>query len=239
MKKKTIYAVAIVSVSIMALCWLATLPSTTRQAIDYQLREIKIPLYLKTINFIDRHLSYRWTTQQIINKNMPDHQKVEKIFQWTIRRIARQPKELPIIDDHVWHIIVRGYGVPDQMADVFATLSNYAGLKAFILYLKGSGKALPNEICLGAVYFNGAWHICDPHQKTEFLNGQGRWATIHEIMSGKWQRENINNTFYKEGSPDYQRYFQSLPTIDFDGLYQGSRSSIQSPIKRFMHFFRS
>lgn len=238
MKKKTIYKAAIAAVALIALGWLTTLPSTTRQAINYQLREIRIPLYLKTIDFLDRHLNYRWTVDQITSRTMSDDQKVEEIFQWTIRRISRQPKELPIIDDHVWHIIVRGYGVPDQMVDVFATISNYAGLKAFILYLEGSGNALPDKICLGAVYFNGAWHICDLHQKTEFVNGQGRWATISEIISGKWQRKTRDHTFYKERSPDYQNYFQSLHSIDFDYLYQGSRSSIQSPVKRFMYFFR-
>lgn len=240
MKRKIICKSALFILCFMAVLWVATMESTTKQAIDYKEREFKIPLYLKTLDFIDRHLNYRWTVQKIINKDMTDHQKVEAIYQWTIRSIARQPKELPIIDDHVWHIIVRGYGLDGQMVDVFATLSNYAGCRAFILSLKGSeGGTIPNSIDLGFVYFDGAWHICDPYRQTEFVNRQGRWATINEILSGNWREKAVNNELGKKDSLDYRKYFPSLNAIDFEGLYENSRSSIQSPVRRFKNFFRS
>ena len=54
-----------------------------------------------------------------------------EIFIWTCENIRKQPDGLPVIDDHVWHIIIRGYGEPDQSSDVFTTLCNYAGIRAF------------------------------------------------------------------------------------------------------------
>jgi hypothetical protein len=69
---------------------------------------------------------------------MTDQQKAKAIFEWKIKHIVKQPPQLPVIDDHPWHIIVRGYGMADQMADVFAVLSNYAGLKSFFLNCEGS-----------------------------------------------------------------------------------------------------
>lgn len=239
MKKKTLYKAAFIFVCIAAMGCFTLLQSTTKQAINYQNQEFKIPLYLKTIDFVDRHLNYRWTVQQIISKEMKDTDKVKAIYQWTIRRIARQPDQLPVIDDHVWHIIVRGYGVPDQMADVFATLSNYAGQRAFILNLNGPQRTYPRKICLGAVFYEGSWHICDPYQRTEFVNKMGRWATISEIAADNWRIETGNDkSDCKKTSLDYQTYFLALNTIDFEALFHGSRSSIQNPINRFLHFFR-
>ncbi len=236
MKGKRTWEIGLLLVCIIAVSGFLTIESTTKQGINADVKEIKIPLYLKSLDFMDRDLNYRWTVRNIVNKHMSDEQKADVIFQWTIQRIARQPEGLPVIDDHVWHIIVRGYGIADQMADVFATLCNYAGCKAFILLLKrhDGTRVYP----FGAIYFNGAWHICDPWQSTEFVNSEGRWATISEIISGNWRKKTGNN---KPGgdTATYREYFQSLGKVDFDSQFKGSRSSIQNPLDRLIQMFHS
>ena len=57
--------------------------------------------------------------------------RVLAVFDWTARRIQPTPEGWPVVDDHILNIIIRGYGMTDQRADVFATLTTYAGVPAF------------------------------------------------------------------------------------------------------------
>ena len=229
----------LIAVVILLAFWTAlNIETTTKQAINYKVEVIKVPLYLKISSFLDRHLNYRWLTGRILEGQKTDSQKAKAVFQWTSAHIAKQPPELSIIDDHVWHIIVRGYGISDQSADVFATLSNYAGLRAFILDIQGPIGVRPNHIYVGAVYFDGAWHLCDPYNRTEFVNHQGNWASIREIMSGDWKVTSRQNIIHGQPPVDYPQYFRTLGQVDFDAFYRGSRSSIQDPFSRFLYFFR-
>ena len=233
--KRPVWKITLFLVCVLAAAVFFNMESTTKQGINYGVKSISIPLYLKTLDFIDRDLNYRWTVRKIINGRMSEGQKAEAIFQWTIQNISRQPDELPIIDDHVWHIIVRGYGVADQLTDVFATLCNYSGLKAFILVIKDHGIS---SYPFGAVYIDGAWHMCDLWRSTEFVNREGRWATVNEIISGNWSKK---TGFQRTEDPafSYNGYFQSLKEIDFDRLYEGSRPSIQNPMDRLIQMFHS
>lgn len=207
--------------------------STTRQGINYQVHEIKIPIYHKIFNLLDRHLNYKWLVGRILRDETNDNRKAILIFKWTIDNIANQPSQLKIVDDHVWNIIVRGYGKEDQMADVFATLCNYAGLKAFVLERYSSLRISPNRISIAAVFFDGSWHLCDPYRRVEFKDKSGKWATIDEIIS------HAKDLKYRDKVIDYSNYFISLNRNDFDILFPKSRSSIQNPMSRFFYFLRT
>ena len=217
--------------------WLfLNIETSTMQGINYKVRELKIPLYLKISNFFDRHYNYKWLVKRILHDQKEENEKAKSIFHWTATHIKRQPPELDIVDDHVWHIIVRGYGVDGQEDDVCATLSNYAGLKATILTLKGSSGSVPGHISFTAVYFKGAWHLCDPYRHVSFDNRKAEWATINEIVSGDWKAKSHKDPDNIKDSMNYENYFQSLDAIDFNALYRGSRQSIQDPVSRFRQF---
>jgi len=237
-KKKTIWTAIFLFICIIVLGWVLNIETSTRQGINCKVRVLKIPLYLKISNFLDRHYNYKWLVGRILHDQKEESEKTKEVFHWTVNHIKRQPPELDIVDDHVWHIIVRGYGVEDQQVDVCATLSNYAGLKAFILKLKGSSGTVPNSICLSAVYFDGAWHLCDPYRHITFENRKGKWSTINEIVSGDWEAKSYADLDDTKDSLSYQNYFQSLDAIDFNTLYRGSRSAIQDPVSRLLDFFR-
>ena len=185
---------------------------------------------------MDRHYNYKWLVGRILDDQKEESEKAKAIFYWTATHIKSQPLELDIVDDHVWHIIVRGYGVADQAADVFATLSNYAGLKGFILILKGSSANVPNRIRISAIYFDGTWHLSDPYRYITFENSKGEWATINEIVSGDWEAKSYKDSDDIKDLLNYQNYFQSLDAIDFNACYGGSRSSIQDPVSRLLNF---
>jgi len=218
--------------------WFFTAETITRQGINYKVRAIKIPLYVKVHNFMDRHLNYQWTIDQIVNDKMTDQQKAETIFQWTIQHILKQQPQLPVVDDHPWNIIVRGYGMADQMADVFAVLSYYAGLKSFMLDCKGPIGSDPPSISLGAVYFDGGWHLCDPYRQTIFLNEKNQWASISELFASGWKAKCVGNASQCFGNIPYENYFKKLNEVDFETLSRNHRSSIQTPLSRFRFFLK-
>ncbi len=236
---KKIYIVAIIFIPVFLFVFLFLNTETiTRQGVNGKVAAIKIPLYLKLHNFFDRHLNYQWTVNQIINNRMTDQQKAEAVFIWTISHIAKQPSQLPVIDDHPWHIIVRGYGESDQMADVFAVLSNYAGLKSFILNCKDIDNPDLGHTPLGAVFFDGTWHLCDPYNQTIFLNDHNKWASTTELAALGWKAKHMGNSLQHNKSIHYEKYFKGLNVIDYDHLHRNHRSAIQDPLSRFRFFLK-
>jgi hypothetical protein len=224
----------------IAAAWFAlTVETTTRQGINYEVSEIRIPRYLKILNFLDRHFSYKWIVGRIIQGDADDYQKAKILLQWTADHIAEQPAQLDVVDDHVWHIIVRGYGKEDQMADVFATLSNYAGLRAFFWRCYGSPGSIPGHIYLAAVHFDGEWHLCDVYRRVAFINNEGRWATVAEVLAGVGRPESLQGVSAAKTVFNYQPYLHALKTLDIDDVQRKSRSNIQNPLDRLLFYFRN
>lgn len=222
MKKKLskIIFLALVTVGIFILLNLSV---NTKQGIDYKVSSIKIPLYLKTLGFFDRYYNYRELVKRIVHGAASDEEKVMRIFRWTYANIRKAPKELPVVDDHVWHIIVRGYGVKDQFQDVFTALCNISGIGAFFsaLYTEDKSKA----IILSFVKIQEKWYIFDPYYGVYFKDKHGRLADAG--LKNEWLVTAL------DGQPvmDYAPYLNNLPIIKDIGL---SRSTTQSPINRLL-----
>lgn len=197
---------------------------TIRQGIDYQWQTIRIPLYLKILNFIDRHYNYQYLAGSIIKPGDNQEVRVDKIFKWTHFNIKKQPAELPIIDDHVWHIIIRRYGTDDQFQDIFTTLCNYAGVEAFFSWVmpkEKTGKKIP----LSFVRIKEKWYIFDAYSGARFKSSNGRLADIGMLKRGDYSIEWLDQS----GKTDYSNYIDDLPLLRESGL---TRASTQSPLNR-------
>ncbi len=199
---------------------------TTRQGVDYKVRTIKIPLYLKLLDFYDRHYNYMLLAKRITSGAKTEEQKAMKIFEWTYGNIKKKPEGFPIIDDHAWHIIIRGYGVEDQFSDVFATLCNYAGLDAsyLVVYSTGRGRAMT----LSFVKTGGKWHVFDPCRGVYFVGKNGGFEDIRAMRSGEWIAQYLDN---KEVI-DYKEFLDNLPIPKNGAL---GRPNVQSPVKRLLY----
>lgn len=202
---------------------LLNLSVTTRQGIDYKLNSIKIPLYLKTLDFFDRYYNFKELVKRIVKNTDSDEEKVMKIFLWTYNNIKKAPQGLPIVDDHIWYTIVRGYGVQDQFQDIFTTLCNIAGIDAFFseIYTEDKSRA----IIISFVKIQRKWHVLDAYRGVYFKDKQGRLADIGS--KNEWLIATL------DGQPDinYTPYLKNLPTIKDIGL---SRSNTQSPLNRLL-----
>jgi len=201
---------------------------TTSQGINYEVSQIEIPLYLKILNFFDRHFNYKWLAQRVTGDLKTKEEKIFRLFQWTHETIRPQPKNLPIMDDHVWNVYVRGYGVRDNFNDLFATLCNYIGVDGFFtgIYSEETDKVLQ----LSFVKLEEGWLVFDPYYGVYFENKRGEWATVEEIKNDNWNMVKLDQT--KIPIFFYEPYLKVLP--DVKEMYF-RRANIQSPINRLKY----
>lgn len=222
--KKRLLVLMVIVLCVAAAIFFLQIEVTTQQGIDYQVHAVKMPLYLKILDFMDRHYNYKHLVQGIFEDEKDEQAKVMKLFHWTYENIRKQPEELPVFDDHVWHIIIRGYGNADQSCDVFSTLCNYAGVEAFFSWVYASDNT--RIIPLSYVNIKGKWNIFDPYNGSYFKDENGELADIETIKSDRlWVVENLN----ERSEVNYSDYFHNLPSIKDIGL---TRSKIQTPLNR-------
>lgn len=231
MRKKTFIVLFIIFFIVLSIVIL-NLNVTTRQGINYKVSTLKIPLYLKILDFYDRHFNYKWLVSRITTSDMSDYDRIMDIFNWTVDNLVRQPKELRTVDDHVWHIIVRGYGACDQFADVFSTLCNYAGYDAF--FMKLSDKTCGLGAPFAFVNVKSKWYVFDPYNGAYFLRNDKRLASIEDIAAGNWWvYTKLSKSVISKG--EYGHYFSNIASIDFKGAHKWSRANMQSPVNRFFY----
>lgn len=200
---------------------------TTRQGVNYSWHTIRMPLYLKILDFLDRHYNYKALVKRIIQDKDGKEERAMKILKWTYENIRRNPEGMPVIDDHVWHIIVRGYGVDDQYQDVFTTLCNYAGMNAFFS-LADPGNYQPKKP-LSFVRLESGWSVFDAYNGTYFKNTKEEMADIEDLSLGNWRAFSVLNG----KTADYGGYFKGLKYYDYEN-WRSRRSAIQSPINRLL-----
>lgn len=225
--KKNIIRFCLVFFLIAGAVTLLNIETTTRQGVNFEVSVIKIPLYLKVLDFFDRHYNYKNLLRKIIDPSDSQEERVIKIFRWTYNNIKRVPIGYPVIDDHAWHILVRGYGTSDQSQDVFTTLCNYAGIDAFFEFIHTKDDASVKP--LSFVRLNNVWIVFDVYDGVYFKNQDGGFASIEQIKNQNWilfdamglDKQNLN----------YAKYLENLPLIKDIGL---KRANIQSPFKRLL-----
>lgn len=209
---------------------LLNLEVTTLQGVNYKVHAVKLPLYLKLLDFFDRHYNYALVVRKITSGSVSDEDKVLEILEWMHKHIRENPKELPVIDDHVWHIIVRGYGVEGQFQDVFSTLCNYANMRSFSceVYSEKDWSRKPFSF----VRLGDRWSLFDAYNGVYFINKKGRIAAISELSEDGCRAVSIVK---RDINVYYGDYFKNLGSINFNG-WRLSRQAIQSPVRRLIKF---
>lgn len=225
--KKIIQRLLAVFILLTCVAVILNVNVTTRQGVNYQLYTIKIPLYLKILDFFDRHYNYRLLVKRIAKGAVTDEERLMRIFEWTHANIRKVPEGFPVIDDHVWHIIIRGYGARDQSSDVFTTLCNYAGINAFFfnVYLRDGAK----KRVFSFARLSGRWYIFDPYSGIYFKDAYGKMVDVDTIRAkGAWQIEGVGEV----PEINYVAYLDNLPPISDPGF---ARPNLQSPLRRILY----
>ncbi|MBM3251171.1 MAG: transglutaminase domain-containing protein [Candidatus Omnitrophica bacterium] len=204
---------------------------TTRKGVDYQVYTIRLPLYLKLLDFFDRHYNYKHLAKFITQGAKTDQERLMKIFEWTYNNIRKPPPGLATIDDHAWYIIVRGYGESDQFSDVFTTLCNYTGLEAFFTNICSPSQtkcATFSFVALGK-----KWFVFDPYKGAYFKTYDGDLADIETIKNNDWVLGSLNEEIARNIKIEYYRdYIDGFFSLKKKGF---NRANIQSPLNRFLY----
>jgi hypothetical protein len=216
-------------VFLLFLCSIALLNKkvTMLQGVDGKVLKITLPLYLKVLNFYDRHLNYKWLARQITGHLDTGEDKILRLFHWTHETIKPQPESLPVMDGHVWDVYIRGYGDSANFHDLFSTLCNYIGVDAFFtrFYARDT-----SSINLSIVRIKRGWVVFDPYNGIYFRNNTGDLATIEEINEQNWHIVKLSQTDISKAN--YEQYIvENLPRIKRLGSSL-IRANIQSPINR-------
>lgn len=213
-------------VAISVIIALLNISVTTRQGVNFKVRALKIPLYLKLLDFFDRHYNYKALAARVTSQATTDEQRVFNLFEWTYGNIRPQPKGFPVMDDHVWYIIVRGYGAGEQSSDVFTTLCNYAGFHATYAWIRSSIKK--DEIALCFVKVRDRWLVFDEYRGAYFRNKEGKFADVEDLKNGDYSAGYLAAAMAADF--DYKEYFENIVPIKYGNFTRGDK---QSPLRRF------
>jgi len=189
------------------LVWGVSLPMSTHQGVNFRVSTQQIPFYVKALDFLHRHYQYERLARDITGGLTSDRERVQAVFQWTRTHIQPTPPGWTVVDDHILNIIIRGHGLSDQMADVFTTLSTYAGVPAFwyMLHSPDTGASL----ILSFAHVDGRWMPCDVQQGIVFADPTGRWADVTELLTHPALLQEVAAAAAPDGTP-YWRFFEQL-----------------------------
>ena len=201
-------------------------PATRWQGVNYHVQQQHMPLGLKLVAFLHRDAEYRHLVSTLVPSRADRDATILQLFEWTRAHIRPVPEGFPIVDDHVWDIIVRGYGTQDQAADVFATLCAYAGIPAQLQFLRISGRAAAFGVAL--VQCSHGWGVFEPQHHIIIRSADGSVASLAQVHADPTLIARCVPNQMFAGYP-LARYFETLPS----GLDAGfSKPDQQMPWRR-------
>ena len=216
-------------IGIFLLFGIASLPTHIQTARNYKLETIRMPLGWKTIHFLSRHHQMILLAREIISSKAPEEEKAMAVYRWVRAHIYRGvPAGLPVMDDHVLYVAVRGYGTEDQMADLFTALCTYVGLTArwSTIYSK-EGSALGS---VSMVRITGRWVVMDPFRDYIARIPSGELEDLQNLQ-GRLRRESVNLGIPAVRGASYEQFLLILDQDAF--LRKGvDRGSSQIPLRR-------
>jgi hypothetical protein len=210
------------------------LPTTTLQGVNYRVTAYHRPAYVKTIDFLYRHYEYRNLASGVCHAQPTETACVLALFDWTHDHIRATPDGWPVVDDHPLNIAIRGYGKNDQMADLFSTLTMYAGVPSFFNFIKepAHGAVLP----LAFAKLEGKWIPFDVEHHVVFRNKNGQLRSVEELASDPEGVDAASGGLQPFGVP-YSRFISKTTLIPFippDPL----RPQLQQPLPRVRYELR-
>lgn len=219
-------------VALVALIFLLNLDVSIHQGINGHYRYVHMPLYVKWTQFLARHYEYAKLAREVTHGCKTDEEKTLAILKWTKENIKDTPPGMPMVDDHILTIIIKGYGSPRQFQDVFATLCAYAGLPAF--WDEFYDKNRKAKYSISFVKIDGKWKVFDAYYDLYFRNAKGEIASIDDIIDDPSvvSGDRVDNLFI--GDIPYKDFYYKL-FLDPIEKHMTLRSYRQMPLRRIFY----
>lgn len=207
---------------LLVLAAIAHIPTATRQGVNFVVSERSLPLWVKAVDFVDRDANLDRLASDVLGGASTDEERLRLAFAWTRANIRPTPAGFPIIDDHVWHVVVRGYGQDDQQADVFTILLHYAGVPAYWIYI-----GQKPELALSLALVGGEWRPVDVTNGVIFRSAGGSLATVEELAAAP-------AAFVAQGPATYRELPYARPFERFRAPVppELTRAEMQMPLRR-------
>ena len=210
-------------------CW----PTTTRFGVDYRWSSKTIPLYEKAVNFISRDVQTRRLAREI-SGGIPDARtRALTLFRWVGTNVRKTPAGFPVVDDHLWHVIVRGYGAPDQRTEAYSLLATYSGVPAASTALVKWVGDKPRGLMVAISEFEGRRWLFDVDNQLLFAHEDGALASLDELVAQPALVGRAAGGLAVNGIP-YLQYFEHLDRLTFSF----DRIERQRPLPRLMRVLR-
>jgi hypothetical protein len=223
MLRRVVVAGAVSALVMTVACW----PTTRYVGVNFRVSQETLPLWMKAADFIDRDVNLSRTARAVLGGVAGDEAKAAAALAWTRSNIRPVPVGFPVVDDHVWHIIVRGYGPEDQRADVFTTLLAYAGVPAYWMVI-GDHR---HSVTLSYARIGGRWRVHDVSAGIAFRNAAGELATPEEIAA--------NHELVRAGAAaavaDVDGYVAAFEGYAAPQPPDALRADLQRPGRRWWH----
>ena len=207
----------------------ANWPVTTRQGVNRDVTIHRLPLYVKAFEFLDRNAQYVQLSQEVAGASSTDEQRLLAAYDFTRRRIRDTPDGWPVVDDHILNIVIRGFGLNDQLSDVCALLATYSGVPAFWSKVKASGT--DDGIIFTFASVDGRWVVLDVANGFLFRHRDGHLATPAEVAADPTTRPEGTRTLMIRSTP----YTRILDQLRMPPVPRPLRAELQMPWPRLWY----
>ena len=246
MKKITYISLFSLSIFLMALA-LLNKDTTRKIAINYNLLEYEIPIYLKLYDFFNRHYNYKHLVKQINTDQVNLDEIILNTTKWVNQNIQKVPEGVDVVDSDPLTIVQRRLGVQYQFNEILTVLLTYLNIDS---YFKNDTH---HQLTLFKV--NNYWSVLDPYYGIYFTNEKGTFASIEDLKTTKWDivnldsqkinSLNISNIFSNQfkNYADVEEYYRQLffeiessKKIDDMNIFDRSgKAYIQKPLNRLKY----
>ena len=231
---------------------IAQLDTERKISINYEVSVYKIPIYLKLLDFMNRHYNYKHLADNINNQNSTDKNKVINTTNWVISNIKKinLNQDIDIVDHHPITIVERRLGIDEQFSDILSVLLVYSNIDSFFKLIKLDNFDTYHPLTFFKI--NNYWSIVDPLNGIFFLDEKNNFINIDNLKNQKFNLVDINLRiinhdnflgYFDSNFKDfneikffYNRLFVNLPTSNqinsINKFYRGGRSYTQDPLGR-------
>lgn len=207
---------------------IGAVPTESREAENGAVVTHRLPLWEKVTWFYLRHVELERTARVVAGGETDPQRRVLKLMEWTRKTVRHIPPGLPLVDDHISHIVHRRYGNAGQLAEVFTALTTYTGNDG---RWKGySPPGTKERVYLSFVASDAGWWVFDVWNGIWFETASGDIATIKDFQRPETLRRRGHAPTAISTIP-YSAYYQDLEAV-FRGSF--SRARGQMPWHRLL-----
>ncbi len=210
----------------LVLLLVAQIPATSLEGQNATVKVHHLPLWEKVARFWIRHREFQRMAEEAAAGETDARKRVLRLMEWTRKQVRLIPPGLPLIDDHISHIVLRHYGNEGQMAEVFTALTRYTGNPGLWEWSGIPGST--ERIVLSFVQSDDGWWVFDVLHGAWFETENGRIATVQDFAALDRLRPRGGAPETLGGKP-YLRYFGAAHKV-FEKSF--SRAAEQMPWPR-------